>query len=115
MKDYLLLIRGGEGSIDDLTEERRGEHMAKWGAFMTSLAESENLTGGLPLTTTGRLLTKAGATDEMVLSKAEEVIGGYLMLRADNYDHALDLTKECPVLEHDGSVEIREAMHINGK
>ena len=50
MKDYLLLIRGGDGRMEDLTEEQRNEHMQKWGAYMGKLAESGNLTGGLPLT-----------------------------------------------------------------
>ena len=100
--------------MEELSEEQRGEHMQKWGAFMTTLAESGHLAGGLPLTTDGRLMTSTGASDEMVLSKDDEAIGGYLLLKANDYDQAVELTADCPVFEYDGSVEIREAMHMEG-
>jgi hypothetical protein len=32
------------------------------------------------------------------------------MLNANDYDHAVELSKDCPVFEHDGNLEIREAM-----
>ena len=113
MKDFLLLIRGGDARMDELTEEQRGAHMQEWNVFMTNLMESGNLLGGLPLTTDARLLTKDGASEEMVVNSNGEAIGGYLLLKANDYDHALELTKACPVFEHDGSVEIREAMHMD--
>lgn len=113
MKDYLLLIRGGDGRMEELTEEQRNAHMQAWGAFMGGLAESGNLTGGLPLTMDGRLLTKDGATSDPVLTSSGEAIGGYLMLKAKDYEHAIELSKGCPVFEHDGNIEIREAMQMD--
>jgi hypothetical protein len=113
MKDFLLLIRGGDGRMADLTEAQRGEHMKQWGVFMTNLMEKGNLAGGLPLTTDGRILTKNGASDEMVVNANGEAIGGYLLLKADDYDHAVELSKSCPVFEHDGNIEIREAQHMD--
>jgi len=112
MKDYLMLIRGGDGRMEDLTEEQKGAHMAAWGQYMGKLKENGNLAGGLPLTTDGRLLTNDGATEDMVKSEAGEVVGGYLLLKAKDYDHALELAKGCPVFEHDGSLEIRECIQM---
>lgn len=112
MKDFLLLIRGGDARMEELTEEQRNDHMQKWGAYMGGLAESGNLAGGLPLTAEGRVLTKDGATNDMVPSNKGEVIGGYLMLKANDYDHAVELSKGCPVFEHDGNIEIREVMQM---
>ena len=112
MKDYLLLIRGGDARMEDLSEEDRGKHMQEWGAYMGKLTESGNLSGGLPLSTEGRLLTKEGVTNDLVSSTAGEVVGGYLLLKANDYNHAVELSKDCPVFEHDGNVEIREAMQM---
>ena len=113
MKDYLLLIRGGDARMAELSEEERGRHMQDWGAFMGQLSESGNLTGGLPLTEDSRLLRKDGHSSEMLRDTNGEAVGGYLLLKANDYDHAIELTKSCPVFDHDGSVEIREAMHMD--
>ena len=113
MKDYLLLIRGGEDRMENLSEEEKGAHMQRWGGFMEKLAKSGHLTGGLPLTADSRLLRKSGSTDEMVQNNAGETIGGYLLMKANDYDQAIELSKDCPVFEHNGNVEIREAMHMD--
>ncbi len=113
MKDYLLLIRGGDASTASLSEEETEEYMQKWGLFMGQLASLGNLGGGLPLGTDGRLMTKNGVSKEVVLSKDNESIGGYLILKANDYNHAVELSKSCPVFEHNGSLEIREALPMN--
>ena len=110
MKDYLLLIRGGDDRMEGLSEEQRDVHMQRWGSFMSNLVQSGNLAGGLPLTGDGRLMTSAGTTEEVPLTNRGEAIGGYLMLKANDYEHAVELSKGCPVFEHDGNLEIREAV-----
>lgn len=112
MKDYLLLIRGSEAGMEGLTPEQSQEHMQKWGAFMGSLTESGNLAGGLPLTQDGRVLTGNGASNGLVASDKGETIGGYLLLKANDYDHAVELSKGCPAFELNGNIEIREAMQM---
>ena len=112
MKDFLILIRGGDARMEELSEAERGQHMQQWGVFMKALAQTGNLSGGLPLTADARLQTKGGVSDEMVTNTNGEVIGGFLTLKANDYDHAIELTQNCPVFEHDGNLEIREAMHI---
>ncbi len=112
MKEYLLLIRGGDARMETLSESDRNSHMQAWGVFMAKLAEAGHLAGGLPLTTDGRVLRKDGASEEVVVSDKGEAVGGYLLLKANDYDQAVELTKDCPVFEHYGSVEIREAMHM---
>ncbi len=77
---------------------------------MSNLAKSGNLAGGLPLTVDGRLMTSSGTSEEVPLTSGGEAIGGYLMLKANDYNHAVELSKDCPVFEHDGNLEIREAV-----
>ncbi len=44
-------------------------------------------------------------------SEAKEVLGGFYVIEADNYDHAVELTLAHPHLEYNGVVEVR---HIFG-
>ena len=40
-------------------------------------------------------------------SEAKEVVGGYFVFRAANYEEAIEVTRDCPFL-HDGRIEIRQ-------
>lgn len=110
MKDYLVLIRGGDERMSDLTEAETAAHMEKWNVFMGGLAQSGNLAGGLPLGHDGRLMTRDGSSEGVVNSAGGDAIGGYLMIKAENYDQAVELSKGCPVFEHNGNLEIRECL-----
>jgi hypothetical protein len=112
MKDYLLLLRGGDARMTEFSEKETADHMEKWNAYMGGLAQSKTLSGGLPLQQSGILLTSNGAKNEVVLSKDGEAVGGYLLIKAGSYDHAVELSKDCPIFEYNGSMEIREAMEM---
>lgn len=113
MKEYLLLMRGGDARMAELSEEETAAHMQEWGAYMGKLAESGNLTGGLPLNRDGRLVSSDGVSEEMVLSDKGEYIGGYLFCKANDYDHAVELAKDCPIFKMGGTIEVREAMPMD--
>ena len=112
MKDYLLLMRGGDARMADLNEAQTTEHMQKWGAYMERLAKKGTLTGGQPLTQEGRLVTSDAVSENVVLSDKKEAIGGYLMIKAENYNQAIEIAKGCPIFEHNGNIEIREVMEM---
>lgn len=110
MKDYLLLFRGGDARMTENTEVETAAHMEKWNHYMGQLAKNGYLGGGLPLAQDGRILTKTGVKEGVSLSEKGEAVGGYLLIKAKDYNHAVELTKECPIFEYDGNVEIREAI-----
>jgi hypothetical protein len=56
----------------------------------------------------GRILTASGVTDGP-FAEAKEIVGGYMVVAAENYDGALEVARECPgVVRPGSSVEIRE-------
>jgi hypothetical protein len=42
----------------------------------------------------GRILTASGVTDGP-FAEAKEVVGGYMVVAADNYDGAIEIAREC--------------------
>jgi hypothetical protein len=112
MKDYLLLFRGGDARMAESSEEGKNAHMAAWGEYMGGLQGSGNLAGGLPLSGEGTMLTNNGTSDSLAKTEAGEVVGGYLLIKANDMAHAVELSKPCPVFEYDGNVEIREALQM---
>src|ERR1044071_476626 len=114
MKEFLLLFRGGD--IDGLNEspEKWQAHMQQWMKWMSDLSAQGSLVGAQPLAQTGKIITgnKKGVSDGPFM-EGKEMVGGYLILRARDYDDAVTISKACPVLIFDdGIVEIREIQEL---
>jgi hypothetical protein len=107
MKEYLLLLRGGK-PISEKTETEAKAEMQAWGAYMGGLMQSESLTGGLPLVSGGKVVSKSGTTGEAVTSAKEGIVGGYLIVKADSIEKAAEIAKACPHITGDGNIEVRE-------
>ncbi len=41
-------------------------------------------------------------------SETKEVLGGYYLIEAANYNEAVDRCRDCPQLEYGGTIEIRQ-------
>jgi len=41
-------------------------------------------------------------------SETKEILGGFFKIQADNYDQAVERTKDHPQLEYGGTIEVRE-------
>lgn len=113
MKEYLLLFRGGD-AMKGMSAEEMQVHMQQWMQWMGKLNEQGKFSGAQPLINTGRVITgtKKVVTDGPFM-EGKEMVGGYLICKADNYDEAVELSKECPVLQFaDGTVEVREIQEL---
>jgi hypothetical protein len=107
MKEYLFLLRGGK-PVTDKTEAERKAEMQAWGYFMGSLGEKGQIVSGLPLVSGGMVVTPHGLRSEPVNSAKEGIVGGYLIIKAENEQKAAELAKACPHIANEGNIEIRE-------
>lgn len=113
MTKYLYLFRGGDARRADQSPEEMQEHMQKWGVWMQGLAEKGTLVDGLPLAQGGKVLTNGGNTvTDGPFAEGAEIVGGYLIVNANDLDEATEISKGCPIFEHDGVVEVREIMSM---
>jgi len=114
MKEYLFLFRGGDVHSGKLSPEQNQAHMQKWMQWMGGLQEKGQLGGAQPLNTSGKQITgnKKVITDGPFM-EGKEMVGGYLMCKANSYDHAVEVAMGCPILDfEDGKVEVREIQEL---
>ena len=108
MKEYLLIYRIDYSFIPGGTAEEAQALTNRWMDWMKSIDEKGRLSNrGNRLADTGRVLRASSVTDGPY-AEIKESIGGYSIVKADNYDEAIELAKGCPVLGRGGNVEVRE-------
>ena len=113
MKEFLYIFRGGGSGKTEQTPEEMQNHMQKWGTWMGQLAESGKLVRGEPLQTEGKVWT---GVDKVLTdgpyAEGKEIVGGYILIKEDDLDAATAIANSCPILENDGTVEVREIAPI---
>lgn len=63
---------------------------------------------GAKLKPGGKIVTASGVTDGPFV-EAKEIVGGFMIVAAENYDQAVEIASECPgVVRPGSSLEIRE-------
>jgi hypothetical protein len=114
MKEYLFLFRGGDHKSLQQSPERFQAHMQKWMQWMGDLNQQGKFNGAQPLNETGRQVTSSKKiVSDGPFMEGKEMVGGYLICKAGTYDEAVEIAKECPILEfEDGNVEVREIQEL---
>jgi hypothetical protein len=114
MKEYLFLFRGGDHMDLKQSPEKWQAHMQKWMQWMGGLQQNGQLISAQPLDITGKQITgNKKVISDGPFMEGKEMVGGYLMCKANNYDDAVSIAKGCPIFEFDnGKVEVREIQEL---
>lgn len=115
MKEFLLLFRGGDEGMTAAKQspEKFQQHMMKWKSWMESLGKQGKFIAGQPLAAGGSVITggRRVVTDGPFV-EGKEIVGGYLMIKAADLQEAVALSKNCPIFEYEGIVEVREVQQL---
>jgi hypothetical protein len=113
MKEFLYLFRGGDAIQPDQSPEAMQQHMQKWMEWMQLLTQQGKFAGGQPLTRDGKVVTgKEKKITDGPFAEGKEIIGGYLLVKAEDFNEAVELSKGCPIFEYNGIVEVREIQQL---
>lgn len=117
MKDFMLVFRDSsavEDAFANLSPKEMEAEMAHWDKWTVELTQGGNHTGGHPLLPTGKVLKgKSKKLTDGPFVEGKDIIGGYVLIKANDYDHAVKLSLGCPILRSEtGSVEVREVMAL---
>ena len=114
MSNFLYLFRGGHDTFNALSAEEKQAHMQVWGTYMGGLKEKGQLIDGLPLNDDGKFVENRGEViTDGPFAEGAEVVGGYLIVTANDLDEAVEISKECPIFDYGGNIEVREIMSMD--
>lgn len=111
LSQYLLLFRESVDAPEVPAEEMQAM-FATWFAWSERLGAVGKYVGGNPLEETGKVVR--GSAGESITDgpfvEAKEVLCGYFLINAVDFDDACRIAAECPGLSRGMSVEVRSIM-----
>ena len=114
MKDYLILFREPDGRIDEHTAEETTIHRQHWADWFAKWSGRGRLAGGSALSLEGTLITGDGSIiTKSIHLVGTEIVGGFLLIKAESLDEASTIIASCPIFESGGYAEVREFMSVN--
>jgi hypothetical protein len=108
---FMLIIHKTPGDWEEMSAAEIQRKMDSYQAWASKLRSSGRYVSGEKLGEEGGKLMKLHHGRPLIVDgpfmEAKEVVAGYMIFRAANYDEALELTRDCPFLE-DGPVVLRQ-------
>lgn len=115
MSEFVLLYRGNPEGIDERmgeTEEGR-KRLEAWRRWMDSIRQKGQLKDvGLPLKKAGKVVRARNRVVDGPFIETKEVIAGFSVIEARDFEEAQSIAAGCPMLEGGGSVEIRPILRF---
>ena len=114
MNQYILMLHSAPKAFDrdHLSPQRFQEIYGKYRAWRDRMASEGKLTGGNKLEDgTGRIMRAEDGSGKVHITdgpyaESKEVIGGFFVIKAENYEDSVKIASDCPHLEF-GTIEIR--------
>ncbi|HKA87066.1 MAG TPA: YciI family protein [Haliangiales bacterium] len=110
MAKYLFLIQHKPDAYAGLSPETMQDILRRYGHWVQQLKDSGAYLASEGLANDGRTLRKE--QDRLRVSdgpyvESKELVAGFYLVEARDYEHAVELARDCPVLER-GILEIRQ-------
>lgn len=115
MDEYILIFRHEDG-LKVASPEQIEIWMKQTRDWMGKIASRKKLSGGngLPFAD-ARVVWPDNVVTKGPFGKIKETVGGYIIVKADSVEEAVEFAKGCPVLQGDGnSVEVRKIAKADG-
>lgn len=111
MPKFMVILHNPPGVWQDLSPTEVEQKVSRLQSWMHEIRSSGRYVSGEKLGDEGgKLLSRQRGRLNIVdgpYSEAKEVVGGYFVFRAADYDEAVALTRECPFLD-DYRIELRQ-------
>lgn len=111
MSEFMMIFRTENTDNSARTPEEMQEVMQIWQDWIGGIAAQGKFVATNALGTRGRTVTADGVVTDGPYAELKEIVGGYIIVKANDLDEAFKLSEGCPILSlPTGKVEIRDVM-----
>lgn len=118
MPDFVLLLHRPVGAPPAFPPEQAAAVTREYIGWGDRLRAEGRLKAGEKLTLdAGRVLRAAGGrvmTTDGPFAESKELLGGFFLIAAEDYNEACRLAESCPHFKYGGSIEVRQIDPMHG-
>ena len=108
-KQFLCILRNSKGGCEESSPSQMEDMYAKFQQWHEKFADNIADMGG-KLISDGKVLSGDGVVDGPFM-EIKEVVGGFMIVQAENVDEAVEIVRACPPVAaslSNTTVEVRE-------
>jgi hypothetical protein len=113
MKEFIMIFRMAPMGDFQPTPEQMQESVKQWQDWIGGIAAQGKFVSTNQLGFVGKTLKADGILTDGPYAEVKEIVGGYIIVKAEDIDDAMALAQGCPILYVGGNVEVREIMVSN--
>ena len=110
MKEFMMIFRTEKNDRPKPSPEEMQAMVKKWQDWIGGIASQDRFVATNALGFEGKTVHAEGPITDGPYAEVKEIVGGYIIVKANNLDEAVELSNGCPTLEIGGSVEVRDVM-----
>jgi hypothetical protein len=113
MEKFMLIFHGGISPSESPAQLQ--SNMEKWIAWVEKLRKGNKYLSGEPLLPGGKLISGANgkSVTDGPYTEGKEVVGGYFIVEAANYNEAVTMCNDYPDYQYGGKIQIRQVMKMD--
>lgn len=111
MKDFMMIFIGANYEEIGLSPEQMQDRMGRWWEWSNKMQEQGILKGGEALLSKAvRVSGPKRIVSDGPFVESKELVGGYFIVSAESFEKVVEIARDYPDYDLDGTVEIREVM-----
>jgi len=112
MNQFMMIFRSDINKPKPSPEQMQGM-IKHWQDWIGGIASQGKFVATNALGFEGKTLHSNNTITDGPYTELKEIVGGYLICKANTIDEAIELAKGCPTLLMGGNVEVRDIMILN--
>ncbi len=111
-KKFIMLFRSENIENYKLTQDQIQESIKQWQSWIGSIASKGKLVSTHQLGSKAAVLKPDNKVESKAYEALNQIVGGYLIVKASTMKEALEFAKGCPVFQIGGNVEVRDIIEV---
>ncbi len=112
MNEFVLLFR--RDRTTPLSPQHMQDSIEYWQDWLGSIAAQDKLVSpGSRLNSEGRVVAPGDIVTDGPYTEIKETLGGFVIVKAADFNEAVRIAKGCPILRAGGNVEVRKTVAMD--
>ncbi len=109
----MMIFRNDYNPSFKPSPEQMQASIKQWQDWIGGIAAQGKFIGTNRLGFEGKTLKPNNVITDGPYAEIKEIVGGYILVKANNIDEAMKLAEGCPILSIGGHIEVRNVIPMN--